>query len=322
MTSVSPQNVVAVVWDFDKTLIPGYMQAPLFEKYGIDGADFWREVDAMSDFYRRAGADLIGPEMLYLDHILTYVKQGKMPGLSNAVLRELGVEIRLYPGMPQFLNQLAKAIEADPSFADHGIRVEHYVVSTGLRQMILGSAIGPEVDGVWGNEFADAVPLPGFLEENQDALFAESAREVTHIIYSLDNTTKTRALFEINKGSNKHPDVSVNAKVPASHRRVPFSNMIYIADGPSDVPSFAVVTERGGLAYAVYAPHSQSEFQQANRLLEQGRVNAFGEANYEEGSQSYMWILHAAERIAERIVEDRERAISSSLGQAPTHLDG
>jgi hypothetical protein len=321
MTSVAPQNVIAVVWDFDKTLIPGYMQAPLFSHYGIDGADFWREVDGMVDFYTRAGADLIGREMLYLDHILTYVREGKMPGLSNAVLRQLGAEITLYPGMPQFLNQLRKSIEADPVFADHGIRVEHYVVSTGLRQMILGSAIADEVDGVWGNEFADATPPPGYLDGDMEDLLAESSREITHIIYSIDNTTKTRALFEINKGSNKHPGVDVNAKVPPSHRRVPFENMIYIADGPSDVPSFAVVTDRGGLAYGVYAPQSKSEFEQANRLLEQGRIHSFGEANYEEGSQSYMWILHAAERTAERIVEDRERAISSSLGEAPSHLD-
>ncbi len=320
MTSVAPQNIIAVVWDFDKTLIPGYMQAPLFDRYGIDGVEFWREVDGMADFYQRAGSDLIGREMLYLDHILTYVREGKMPGLSNAVLRELGAEIQLHPGMPQFLNQLRKSIEADPAFADHGIRVEHYVVSTGLRQMILGSAVAPEVDGVWGNEFADAIPHPGYLDVDAE-MFDNEPREVTHIIYSIDNTTKTRALFEINKGTNKHPEVDVNAKVPASHRRVPFANMIYIADGPSDVPSFAVVTDRGGLAYAVYAPQSKSEFEQANRLLEQGRVHAFGEANYDEGSQSYMWILHATERIAERIVSDREQAISSSLGEAPTHLD-
>lgn len=319
MTSVAPQNVIAVVWDYDKTLIPGYMQAPLFRRYGIDGAEFWREVDAMAEFYRKAGSDLIGPEMLYLDHLLTYVREGKMAGLTNKVLRELGAEVELYPGMPQFLNQLRKSIESDPVFADHGIRVEHYVVSTGLRQMILGSAIAPEVDGVWGNEFADAVPLPGFVDTEQKVIDAD--REITNIIYSIDNTTKTRALFEINKGSNKHAEISVNAKMPASHRRVPFENMIYIADGPSDVPSFAVVTDRGGLAYAVYAPQSKSEFEQANRLLEQGRVHAFGEANYEEGSQSYMWILHATERIAERIVSQREASIAANLGQAPTHLD-
>ena len=210
----------------------------------------------MAEFYRKAGSDLIGPEMLYLDHLLTYVREGKMKGLTNAVLRELGADVELYPGMPQFLNQLRKSIESDPIFADHGIRVEHYVVSTGLRQMILGSAIAPEVDGVWGNEFADAVPLPGFVDDEQQ--LEDTEREITHIIYSIDNTTKTRALFEINKGSNKHSGVDVNAKVPQSHRRVPFQNMIYIADGPSDVPSFAVVTDRGGQAYAVYAPQSTS----------------------------------------------------------------
>jgi hypothetical protein len=98
--------------------------------------------------------------------------------------------------------------------------------------------------------------------------------------------------------------------------------MIYIADGPSDVPVFSVVKANGGRTLAVYRPESEAEFEQVNRLQEQGRVDSFGEANYEAGSQTFMWITHAVDSIARRIVDNRQAALSSRLGKPPGHLDG
>lgn len=316
-----PQSTIALIWDFDRTLIPGYMQQPLFAHYGVDGADFWREVDALPDFYRRHGADLIGPDTLYLHHILTYVKAGVFGGLNNAKLRELGADIQFYAGLPDFFGQLSKRIEATPDLAEHGIEVEHYIVSSGLRQMILGSAIAPYVEDVWACEFAEVDARPHYLDDkSQEPLFDET-RELSHIIYTIDNTTKTRAVFEINKGTNRNPDVDVNAKVAHEDRRVPFQNMIYVADGPSDVPVFSVVKQNGGKTFAVYRPESEREFEQVNRLQEQARIDSFGEANYEEGSQTYMWITHSVMSIARRIVGDREDALRARLGKPPGHID-
>ncbi len=316
-----PQSTIAVIWDFDRTLTPGYMQGPLFRHYGIDGLDFWREVDALPDFYRQHGADLIGPDILYLHHILTYVRAGRFAGLNNRLLRQLGAEIQFYAGLPDFFDQIRKRIEASPEYGEHGVEIEHYIVSSGLRQMILGSAIAPYAEQVWACEFAENDAPPGYLDDKaQRALFDEDA-EISHIIYSLDNTTKTRAVFEINKGTNKNPNVNVNAKVAHEDRRVPFQNMIYIADGPSDVPVFSVVKANGGKTFAVYKPESVAEFEQVNRLQEQGRVHSFGEADYREGSQTHMWITHAVDSIARRIVHDRESALHSRLGKPPGHID-
>jgi hypothetical protein len=103
-------------------------------------------------------------------------------------------------------------------------------------------------------------------------------------------------------------------------RRVPFQNMIYVADGPSDVPVFSVVEANGGRTYAVYRPGSQAEFEQAARLLEQDRVDAFGEADYSEGSHTAMWLTHAVERIARRIVRDRQETLTERVGQPPRHV--
>ncbi len=313
-----PQNVIAVIWDFDKTLIPGNMQGPLFRHYGIDEPAFWAEVEGLEEFYRSHGSKLIQRDHLYLNHILTYVRAGRMPGLGNALLRQLGAEIEFYTGMPDFMENLRKEIESRPRFGEHQIRLEHYVVSTGLRQMILGSAIAPQVEFVWACEFTELVAPPGYAEQ-QDRLFSPEG-EIQQLIYTIDNTSKTRALFEINKGTNKNPTIDVNAKIAREDRRVPFQNMIYIADGPSDVPVFSIVNENGGRSYAVYRPGSEKELDQAARLLEQKRIDAFGEADYSAGSQTAMWITRAAEAIANRIVRDREEALSDRVGLPPRHV--
>ncbi len=313
-----PQNVIALIWDFDKTLIPGNMQGPLFRHFGIDEAAFWDEVDGLERWYRARGSELIAHERLYLDHILSYVQAGRMSGLSNDLLRRLGADITFYEGIPDFMDLVRKSIESEPRFAEHQIAVEHYIVSTGLRQMILGSAVAPLVDDVWACEFTEMIAPPGY-RDHQGQLFSPEG-EIRQLIYTIDNTTKTRALFEINKGSNKNPGIDVNAKMAREDRRVPFQNMIYVADGPSDVPVFSIVEANGGRTYAVYRPGSRSEFEQAARLLEQDRVDAFGEANYSESSQTALWITHAVEGIAKRIVTDREETLTRRVGLPPRHV--
>ncbi len=317
-----PQSTIALMWDFDRTLIPGYMQLPLFRRFDVDPIEFWREVDALPDFYRSRGADLIGPDTLYLHHMLTYIRAGRFEGLNNKMLRELGAEIQFYAGLPDFFDQIGKRLEVSPEYGEHGIEVEHYVVSSGLRQMILGSAIAPYVEEVWACEFAEDDAEPGYLEDRTQRRLFDDDRVLSHVIYSVDNTTKTRAVFEVNKGTNKNPNVDVNAKVAHEDRRVPFQNMIYIADGPSDVPVFSVVKSNGGKTLAVYKPESEAEFEQVNRLQQQGRVDSFGEANYQEGSQTFMWITHAVDSIARRIVDDRQAALHSRLGKPPGHIEG
>ena len=294
------------------------MQGPLFRHFGIDEAAFWDEVDGLEDWYTSRGADLIAKDRLYLDHILTYVREGRMPGLSNDLLRRLGSEMTFYQGIPDYLELVRKSVESEPRFAEHQIKVEHYIVSTGLRQMILGSAIAPFVDDVWACEFTELVAPPDYRDQ-QGRLFSPDG-EIRQLIYTIDNTTKTRALFEINKGSNKNSTIDVNAKMAREDRRVPFQNMIYIADGPSDVPVFSVVEANGGRTYAVYRPGSQGEFEQAARLLEQDRVDAFGEADYSESSHTAMWLTHAAQGIARRIVNDREETLSERVGLPPRHV--
>ena len=312
------QTVIALVWDFDKTLIRGNMQTPLFERYGVDERTFWSEVDALADFYLAHGVRRVNEDGLYLNHILEYVRAGRFEGLSNAVLTELGAGLTFHPGIPEFLATVRAMIEEDPTFAHADVTVEHYVVSTGLRPMIEGSAVRPYVEDVWACEFVEASHPPGFARPRQGELFP--SRQITALGYQIDNTSKTRALFEINKGTNKRPEIHVNSAIPHELRRVPFEQMIYIADGPSDVPAWSVVRSEGGLAFGVYQHGSQAQFEQISALQRDGRIHAFAEADYRPDSTAFLWLTTEVRRIAERIVEDRELAVRRAVRSAPRHV--
>lgn len=314
-----PQTAIAVIWDFDRTLIPNYMQEPLFTHYGIDADEFWREVNALPEFHRGHGADLVSEDTIYLNHILTYVRGGRFSGLNNRILRELGRELIFYPGLPDFFPRIKQLVAAEPAFAKHEITVEHYIVSTGLRQMILGSSIAEHVDGVWACDFVEHVAPPGFLGGVQQELAEEP--ELKDIVYVIDNTTKTRAVFEINKGVNKFPDeITVNARMAHEDRRIPFENMIYVADGPSDVPVFSILNQYGGKTYAVYNEGSIAQFRQVKALAEQARVQGYGPANYDDRTHTYMWLTTAVQDIALAIVKRREEALGDRVGGAPRHI--
>ena len=135
------QNVVACVWDFDKTLIPAYMQSPLFLNYGVNEKNFWSEVNQLPLFYANRGLS-VSSETIYLNHLLSYVKSGHFRGLTNHKLFELGNELEFCKGLPTFFSELANIPKEEP-FVNQDFKLEHYIISTGLAPMIRGSLIAP-----------------------------------------------------------------------------------------------------------------------------------------------------------------------------------
>ena len=317
-TTLFTQNTIACIWDFDKTLIPDYMQSPLFRRYGIDEANFWTETNGLMEQYRKRGYHLAG-ELGYLNHLLTHVLAGPLAGLNNKILRECGADIRFYPGLPDFFDRAKGFVREKAEYRKHEISLEHYVVSTGIAEMVRGSAIAKYVDGVWACEFIENPLQPGFLRQNEMPL--EAAAEIAQIGMVIDNTGKTRAIFEINKGTNKNAAIDVNSKMADEDRRIPLQNMIYIADGPSDVPSFSVVKGGGGRAYAVYNPAKPEEFAQNDRLLQTGRIHGYGPADYTETSSTAQWLRMHLHQICDRIVADRENAVATKATKPPRHLN-
>lgn len=311
------QNIIACIWDFDKTLIPQYMQTPLFRRYGINEGNFWAETNRLGEEYKKRGYHISG-EIAYLNHLLTHVLSGQMAGLNNRILRECGSEIEFYPGLPDFFDLSRGWVKERAAYRQHEITLEHYIVSTGLAEMVRGSAIADKVDGIWACEFVENPLQPGFLQQGEMEITAEA--EISQIGMVIDNTTKTRAIFEINKGSNKDAAIDVNSNMRPEDRRIPMQNMIYIADGPSDIPSFSVVKRGGGKAYGVYNPDSPKEFEQNDRLRQVGRIDHYGEADYEIISATSKWLRLQVHQMCDRIVADREAAVASKVSRPPRHL--
>jgi len=315
-TPLFTQNIIACIWDFDKTLIPDYMQTPLFKRYGVNENEFWTETNALVEEYHKRGYRLSG-EIGYLNHLLTYVRSGRMSGLNNKILEEIGGQIIFYPGLPDFFSESRKYTSEKSEYIKHDIKLEHYIVSTGLAKMIKGSKIAPFVDGIWGCEFIENPFQPGFIKQSELGIIAEA--EISQIGMVIDNTTKTRALFEINKGTNKNQAIDVNTMVKVEDRRIPFKNMIYIADGPSDVPSFSVVRNNGGKAFAVYNTNRKDEFAQNDALRQNGRIDHYGPADYREGTVTSSWLKLQIQSICDRIVNERQNSVAI-MGHPPKHL--
>jgi hypothetical protein len=310
------QTTIAFIWDFDRTLIPGNQQDPLFAAYGVDPSSFWAEVDGLVGYYQERGI-AIARDSAYLGHILTYVKEGKFPGLTRRRLRELGAELEMSPGIPEFFNATRDHISAVPEYVHESIDVEHYVVSTGIRPMIEGSPIGGITDGIWANDFIERPAMPGYLET---LAIENEPHPISMLGYTIDNTSKTRAVFEINKGVNRNAGIDVNALMAEEQRRVPIGNMIYIADGPSDVPVFSILNRRGGKTLGVYTTEPSNNFRQVKQLQTQGRIQGMAKADFREGEAAYLWLIDSLDQIAAEIVANRRSAFAE-IPRAPGHVD-
>ena len=311
------QNVIACIWDFDKTLIPGYMQTPLFQEFNIDEKFFWDEVNGLPDIYKERGYH-VSKDTIYLNHLLSFIHNGPLKGLSNKDLRRLGQQLEFYPGLPDFFKELKDEIHMDARFAKYDIKLEHYIISTGLAEMIRGSKIADYVDGIFACEFIENPLPPNYSRQSEIQLPIDLG--ISQIGMVVDNTIKTRFIFEINKGVNKNPEIDVNSSIPKEDRRVPVSNMIYIADGPSDIPVFSVVRQSGGKAYAVYKTGNDPEFEQTDRLLQSGRIDNYGPADYRVNSSTAMWLRMHVQRLAEQIFQAREQDFRDRVGSPPKHL--
>lgn len=291
-------NTIAVIWDCDKTLIDGYMQDPIFEYYKVNGGDFWSANGEAIKKSREQGIR-VNDDTFYLNSFIRAAHDGRFEGLSNSKLREFGAKQKFYPGIPEIFKKTKEMFRDEKAYSEYGIQVEHYIVSTGFAEVIRGSVLMDYVEDIWGCE----------LLEDEDGIISE-------IVYTIDNTTKTRAIFEINKGK----DVQVNSKIPEELRRVRFENMIYIADGPSDIPAFSVVKKGGGATFAIYPKGDIEAMKQVEQMREDGRVDMYAEADYSEGTTAYLWITNKIQKMADRIRDIEKAKIASSASSVPKHL--
>jgi hypothetical protein len=281
------QTTIGLVYDYDQTLSPSYMtDEVVFPHFGISALQFWKRSNALVS---EQGYD---SELAYLKTLLDCLTPDPP---TNAELRALGAKLQFYPGLPNMFEELNSVLTTE--HRAFGIKIEHYIISSGLKALLEGSRLKPHVKAMFGCEFG----------ENEQGHISFPKRAISH-------TTKTQFLFRINKGMLDY-DQDVNDHMPADQRPIPFENMVYVGDGPTDVPCFTVMSRNGGQGIAVYNPEDPSgkSFRKCFQLsTHAGRVKHIAPADYREGS--HLWLLlkemvtETADRILRLRVEERDNA--------------
>ena len=257
--------IVALIYDFDKTLSPKDMQEYSFlPGIRVEPDRFW---GLCQDFALDHQMDGV---LTYM-YLMKKMAQGELD-LSREKLRELGRDVEFFPGVETWFDRI--------NFigAQNGVSVEHYIISSGLTEIIQGSAIGDKFKAVFAASFCyDAAGQPVWPST------------------AVNYTNKTQYLFRINKGIlDVTNDRDLNAFTPEYLRRIPFTNMIYIGDGLTDVPCMKMTKQKGGYSIVVHAPGKTDT---ADDMLLQGRVDFSLEADYTPGSEMEQTVTMLMRRI-------------------------
>lgn len=243
--------IMAIMYDFDKTLSTTDMQNYSFiPALGMTPDEFW---GATGEFSKKTGTERI------LSYMWMMVKLGKEKGLplTEKWFNSLGKEVVYYPGVEKWFKRINKYGK------EKGVQVEHYLVSSGTKEIVDGTSIAKEFTKIYGCEFY-------YDPETKQPLWPK---------FAINYTQKTQYFFRISKGVTNVHDESVNNKTTS--RRVPYANMVYLGDGMTDVPCMVLVKQNGGNAIAIYNKKDQAN---VSSLIKAGRVNYACLANYEEGS--------------------------------------
>ena len=245
--------IIAFLYDFDKTLCTTDMEDYAFiPSLGYTPAEFWGRANAFGWENRMDGL---------LAYMYTMIQECAAQNikLDRAFLNHCGESIQLFPGVREWFARINAFGES------LGVQVEHYVISSGLREIIEGSGIAQEFREIYACEF--------YYNENGDACWPK---------LDVNFTNKTQFVYRINKGIlDVSRDKELNDSMPDDSKRVPFTNMIYMGDGLSDVPCMKMMRAYGGQAIAVYQEDNRAGVED---LLSKGRVDFIFPADYRAGT--------------------------------------
>ena len=258
---------VALVYDFDGTLSPGNMQEYGFiQALGKSPEEFWGASNSISEELEMNGI------LAYMKIMIDEVRKAGI-SLKRSSFVEFGRKIELYPGVREWFSLVNRY------GAERGVAVEHYIISSGMTELIEGSEIAHEFKKVFASSF--------LYDETGDAVWPAVA---------IDFTNKTQFLFKITKGIMDIADNRrVNKQVPDEDKPVPFSNMIYVGDGDTDIPCMKIVKMFGGNAIAVY--NNDAKKATAQQLLDQDRVNFTAPTDYTEGGDMYALVRAIIDKV-------------------------
>lgn len=247
---------LAMAYDFDGTLSPGNMQEHGFlPDIGMSPSKFWSMAEKLAKEHE---ADSV---LTYMNLMLRKASEANAP-VRRRDFKDHGRSVRLFKGVDSWFQRINKYGKGA------GLKVEHYIISSGLREMIEGTPIAHEFRKIYASSF----------QYNANGVAEWPA-------LAINFTTKTQYLFRINKGvldvcDNK----KINEFVPMEERPIPFERIVFIGDGETDIPCFSLVKSLGGHSIAVYKPKTKGARARAEKLVKDGRVNFITPADYSKGS--------------------------------------
>ncbi len=266
---MAKRPIVALIYDFDGTLSPGNMQEFGFiQAVGKTKEEFWKMSDGIA-----VGQDASNV-LAYMKLMFDEARKAGIP-LRRSKFKEFGKHIELFDGVKEWFGMVNEYGRS------RGVRVEHYINSSGLKEIIEGSSIASEFKHIYAGTF----------------IYGESG-EAEWPGIAVDHTAKTQFLFKISKGiTSQHDSKMVNSSMADDKKRIPFSHMIYFGDGETDVPCMKIVGMFGGNPIAVYNPDIPKKKAVAQKLKRQGRVNFITAAVYTRDSRTFSIVAAIIDKI-------------------------
>jgi 2-hydroxy-3-keto-5-methylthiopentenyl-1-phosphate phosphatase len=272
--------IIAICYDFDGTLSPRNMQEyDYIPQLRLSSKKFWREVEERA---KNQGADAILSYMRLMVEKATITSGVKITCKS---FEEFGKTVELFPGVLKWFKRIN----------EYGNRrravVQHFIISSGIKEMIQGTPIAKKFNRIYASSF--------MFDQNGVAYWPALA---------LNFTTKTQFLFRINKGVlDSWDNTKINDYIPMDKRPIPFSRIIYIGDGSTDIPCMKLTKEQGGYSIAVYPPGSKKK-SAAKKLLVENRVNFVAPANYNKGHSLDLQVKAVIDKmLTEHVILKREK---------------
>ena len=277
--------VIAVCYDFDHTLSPDDMQAQGYiQSVGYDVDRFWAETD------RLAHEQGMGSNLAYMYKMVKEAEGNLI--LNRKALMDYGSRVKVYPGVETWFERIRQYGR------EENVIVEHYIISSGLKEMIEGTAMAKA--GAFERIYASAFCY------NDRGVAVWPAQAVNY-------TNKTQFLFRIEKGTLDVNDPAVNDSFPPDKIRVPFRDMIYIGDSDTDIPCMKLVNSYGGYSIGVYDPQTQNK-DKVKKMIRDDRIRYFTPADYTEGSELDTLVRNIIRRTAaNEILENAHNACCEEL---------
>ena len=267
------QNTIALVYDFDGTLIPKTMQEyTIIPRLKLDSDKFWSQI--IKEANDTEGEIM----MIYMRQLITHAESMNV-NITREEFKLMASKIKYFKGVETWFDNINQYIKSK----HHKIKVAHYVISAGHHEILESTSIHHKLTNVFGSKY--------YFDDKGRATFPKNV---------VTDTAKTQFLFRINKGKEKVSD-SINSHMPEHKRPIPFENMIYIGDGLTDVPSMALIKKQNGHAVSVYPKNSKEQKKVSADLLSAKRVDFIAEANYTKSSILYKRICLLIDMISARI---------------------